>query len=263
MAKPTAMPLHENEYVKEALEILKDQDEHGRTALLAVLTHIEKLEQQYRNLTEKLVDVRDALEKAEAQNHPAKSTMRGVTISIQTEGLHIWEGLEKLKKYVINACRAAVDTIQDKSASAVNYATHFLHIRPMLESMRSSLDRQVKFDDRAISKIEQISTEYHEAGRHLKNIGRAIFGKEIIQNAVPAGKVAKSVSAPFRAARSCCASMRKHADAALGGLTRLEDRAMGRTSIKADIQTYNKRIAEEKRDAPPTPERSEPSDPKR
>jgi hypothetical protein len=260
MARSAAVPLIKNEHVQELLNILKDKDDSQRTALMAVLAHVGKMEQQYKKLEDTLADVRGALAEAEAKSHPAKAEMRKFAISIQVEGLSLRDGLAKLKQNIIAGCRAAVTAVQEKGISALNHATKFLHIRPTLESMRDACDKQIQFDDRAIAKIEQISTEYHEAGRHLKNIGRAILGKEAIETAEPAGKVAKSASAPFRAARSCCAGMRKHAEAALGGLTRLEDRAAGRTSIKADIQTYNQQIAEAKRDAPAPPERQQPSD---
>lgn len=63
--------------------------------------------------------------------------------------------------------------------------------------VRSDLDKDVQFANKMITKIEDISREYHEAGQHLKNIGRTVIGKETVQDLDTQIKTAQqSVSVP-------------------------------------------------------------------
>lgn len=77
-------------------------------------------------------------------------------------------------------------------------------------------------DERAIARIEAFSQEYHNAGRHLKNMGRLLMEKQPIEQARPTGLFAKSVQAPYRAELACLQALRNSADKAISGLERLE-----------------------------------------
>jgi hypothetical protein len=118
----------------------------------------------------------------------------------------------------------------------------------MLESMRDDLGKSIRFSEATISNIELVSTEYHEAGRHIKNMVRAMAGKEAIQDAKSVGKLAKALEAPFKAERSCLVSMKKTVEATIGNLARLEERT--KPSIQKAIQAHNEQIALAKKDAP-------------
>lgn len=127
----------------------------------------------------------------------------------------------------------------------------FFKVRPILESMRVILTKDIQVDDRAIARIEAISTEYHQAGRHLKNMGRAMLGKEALQEVKQPGKLAAVISDPFRAERSCLAAMKQGADKALGAISRLEEwAAEKKPSIRDALATHNESIAQVKKDAP-------------
>ena len=39
-----------------------------------------------------------------------------------------------------------------------------------------------------------MAAQYHEAGKHLKNAGRVLAGKEAVTEAKPTGKVAKTIA---------------------------------------------------------------------
>lgn len=149
---------------------------------------------------------------------------------------------------------------KEKGITALDNIARFFKVKPLLENMRDTLDQSIRQDDKAIAKIEAISTEYHEAGRHLKNIGRALLGKEAAQEAKPPGKLAAAIAAPYRAERSCLSAMKKSVEAAIGNFARLEDRA--KPSIQKTIQTHNEKIAAAQKSAP-APERPRPANAER
>ena len=129
----------------------------------------------------------------------------------------------------------------------------FFKVRPILEAMRDMLTKDIQYDDKAIAKIEVISTEYHQAGRHLKNMGRAMLGRDAAQEVKRPGKLAAVISAPFRAERSHFSRIKGHVEKSLNTLARLEERATEKKpSIREALATHNEKIAQAQKDAPTT-----------
>ena len=151
---------------------------------------------------------------------------RGLSVRPVVGGL---DGGLMILVYTVRAMRAAVGQVQaDHAAQAAG---------------------------RAIERIEAVSQKYHEAGRHLKNAGRALTGKEAIQKVKPPGKAAKTATVPFRAVRTCFRSLEKSAASAANRLERLEQQ---KPSIQNTIQQYNRQIAQEKARAVPVKVRPRP-----
>lgn len=218
------------------------------------------MEKQLDAAVKELAAMRQELKTAQEQSHPVRNTLQKTVIAMQGQVLDLRDKLAELKQNVIDGCKSAVAAFKEQGITALDNVARFFKIKPVLETMRNSLDKSIKFDDKAIAKIEAISAEYHQAGRHLKNIGRAMRGKEAIQEAKPTGKLAKTILAPYRAERSCLSAMKKSVEAAIGSFARLEDRA--KPSIKKAIQEHREQAAKDKNDAPTT-ERPRPTNTER
>lgn len=204
--------------------------------------------------------MRQELKTAQEQNHPVKNALQKAVIAMQGQVLDLRDKLAELKLQVIDGCKNAVAAFKEQGVTALDNVARFFKIRPLLETMRGELDKSIQFDDKAIAKIEAISAEYHQAGRHLKNIGRAMLGKESIQEAKTTGRLAKTILAPYRAERSCLSSMKKSVETAIGSFARLEDRA--KPSIKKSIEKHSEQSAQDKKDAS-APERPRPANAER
>lgn len=223
-----------------------------------MLQQVSTMERQLDTAVKELAAMRQQLQAVQEQNHPVKSTMQKAVISMQGQVLDLRERLAGLKQNIIDGCKNALAAFREKGISALDNVARFFKVRPMLESMRDNLDSNIRSNDKTIAKIEAISTEYHEAGRHLKNIGWAMLGKESIQKAQPPGKVAAVISAPFRAERSHLADMKKSVEKAIGSMIRLEERAAEKKpSIRDALNTHSQKAAKETKDAP-TAERPRP-----
>jgi len=251
MIEASAAPLAENEHVKELLAILRENNSPSTKDFLAVLQQVGAMEKQLDAAVKELAAMRRELQEAQEQNHPVKTAMQKAVIAMQGQVLDLRDKLAELKQNVIDGCKSAVAAFKEKGISALDNITRFFKVKPLLENMRDTLNDSIKHDDKAIARIEAVSAEYHEAGRHVGNIGRAMMGKEAVQDVKPVGKLAKALEAPFRAERSCFVSMKKSVEAAIGSLARLEERAAERKpSIKQAMQTFNEQIAQAKKDAP-------------
>ena len=251
--KTTAEPILENEHVKELLAILREHNSPSTKDFLAVLNQVGAMEKQLDTAVKELAAMRQELKTAQEQNHPVKTALQKAVIVMQGQVLDLRERLAELKQIVIDGCKNAVATFKESGISALDNVTRFFKVRPILESMRDILTKDIQYDDKAIAKIEAISTEYHQAGRHLKNMGRAILGMEAAQEAKQPGKLAAVISAPFCAERSHFSSMKSHVEKSLNTLARLEERATEKKpSIREALATHNEKIAQEKKDAPTT-----------
>jgi regulator of replication initiation timing len=257
MATVRATPVRDNPHVKELLAILKENNSPSMKDMLAVLGQIGAMEKQLDAAVNELTAMRSQLAEMEASNHPIRNAMQKAVITMQAQVLDLRDKLAELKENFIDGCKNAVAAFKEKGISALDNVAKFFKIKPILESMRNGLDSDIRKDDKAIAQIETMSKEYHEAGRHLKNIGRAFMGKEPIQESKSMGVVAKAFIAPLRVERNGLASMKKSVEAAIGSLAKLEERTE-RPSIKDTLKNFNEQIAQAKKEAP-APEKSAPA----
>lgn len=250
----------ENEFVKELLSVLRENNAPSTQDFLAVLQQVGAMEKQLDAAVQELAAMRNELAEAQKQNHPFKDTMQKAVIVMQGQVLDFRDKLSALKQAVVDGCKAALADFKEKGISALDNIARFFKVKPMLENMRDGLVQSITQDDKAIAKIEAVSTEYHEAGRHLKNMGRAMLGKAAIEEARPPGKLARMAAAPFRAERNSLAAAKKTVDAAIDSISKLEDRA--RPSIQKTIAAHKEQAAQAKKEKP-VPERPRKADAER
>lgn len=244
-AKTADIPLLKNEDVQELLAILSKHDMPSAQDLLAVVNQIDTMGKQLSVAVNELTAMRRELAEAQKQSHPVKDALKNAVKAMEKQVASLRERLAALKQNVVEGCKQAVAAFKEKGVAALDNTARFLHIRPGLEAMSRELDTAIREDDAAIAKIEAISTEYHNAGLHIKNMGRALLGKEVAQEAKAPGKLAALVSLPFRNERNAFAAMRKGAGNALSRLARLEQAAeRSRPSINDTLNTLNAQIAQ-------------------
>ena len=71
--------------------------------------------------------------------------------------------------------------------------------------------KSMQVSNRAVARIDAFSTEYHEMGRHLKNMGRAIQGKPAETDAKENGKVARVFKGAFKVEGALISSINRNA----------------------------------------------------
>ena len=103
----------------------------------------------------------------------------------------------------------------------------------MLEGIREAADKSIQTSNRAISRVESFGAEFHETGRHLKNMGRVLRGKELSETAKENGRAAGALKAVIRTEKSCVSAIRNGAEKSLQSLERLEKAAQRPSVLKA------------------------------
>lgn len=189
MAETDSQPIAENEQVKELLALLKDNNTPGYEEFAKLIEHVTGMEQRLLEATEELKAVRQEMQGL--QNHSLKDALQKSCKAMETNISVMRHRLSKLKGQIINGCRNILADFRERGAVALNGITQFLHVRPVLESIQSAAEKSMQASNRAVARIDAFSTEYHEMGRHLKNMGRTLQGKPAEADAKENGKVAR------------------------------------------------------------------------
>lgn len=242
-SKQVDTPILENKDVKALLTLLKKNQAQSNKQLAAALNHVASLENQLAVTMDLLKTMQQDLQ--QVQSHPLKTALQKSIIALQDRILALRNNLTAVKASIIEGCKNALADFKLRGVAALDGLARFFHIRPGLESTLKNINQSIATDEKAIAKIEAVSARYHEAGRHLKNVGRAINGKEAIQETKPAGKLAKSIEASYKSELSCLQSMKKSVEKAIDNMARLEQTAQKRPP------SILKSLREHKEQAPP------------
>ena len=119
--------------------------------------------------------------------------------------------------------------------------------------MQAAPQKSIEASDRPAARIDAFSTEFHEAGRHLKNMGRSIRGREAQSEAKENGKIARAFKGGLKVERAFLSAVEKGAGHSLDSLARLEQAAQRRPSV---LKTMKEQAAKaEKERSVPAPSR--------
>lgn len=226
--------LLENEHVKELLALLKENRVSNQD-FMNVIGYVGAMERQLDTAVNELTAMRRELsELRDAQSHPLRIALQKTIRALEEKIAETRARLEAVKANITLGCKNAVAAFREKGVTALYGLASFLHIRQGLQTIRDGMDRNIQFDQQSMKKIADISAEYHEAGKHVKNIGRATLGKETVQEAKPMGRLAKAIQAPYRLDRSFSEAVKRQAVAALQSLDKLEHRAERQRADKTE-----------------------------
>jgi len=245
-----SMPIAGNGHVAELLNLLEANNMPGAKELNATINQVSAMEKHLAAMVNQLAAMNQALAEAQKMNHPLRNAMQKAVITLQAQALDIRDKLSTLKQNLIVGCKNALAAFEDKGLSALRDLTQFFKIQPGLESLRKDINKYIKLDETQIANFEKANARYHKAGMYLANTGRALVGKEAIQEPKPMGKIAKAFIAPTRADLACLKAMDKCVGRAIGAVDRLKN-IERKPPIKETLEKHNKQVAEQaQRDAP-------------
>jgi len=259
-----AAALSDNKYVGELYNLLESngKDTSGLTALLGYVSGMESLVKRAEGT---FSDMQTQLESMkEIQNHPIKAALKNAVKSLEQKIADVKARLSELKGNIIEGCKNAVAAFKEKGIAALSNLASFFRIRSGLEDWKKNIDGIISDDDKAIAKIEKFSTEYHTAGRSLKNMALIAVGREPKTDIKEAGKLSKTFTAPYRAQKAVLVKLGNTIEKASKQLEQLEtsqaerkaERAKARKSSVLERLADNKERVERDRREIQVPERA-------
>ena len=242
--KKATIPLIKNEYVIQLLSILQEHNKTAEQDIIALLDQVASMEKQLELAVQELTAIRQDFAAAKKQNQSVKNALQKAVIVMQDQVTKLRNRMAELKQRVIDGCKNAISTFKEKGIIMIDNTAQFFKVVPILEAIQKNADRAAGLADKAATDLERIAAKYHEAGRRVKNAGRALSGKDTVQEAKPNGKIAKTFTTPFRATYSCFKGIQNNAVAAVGKFKRLEQHAakQQKPSIKKAMKEYNRQI---------------------
>lgn len=225
----TGTPIAENEQVKALLALLKETDSPAYADLAKLIESVTGMEDRLSTAVGELAAMREDLQRM--QDRSLKASLQKTCKTLEGNIASMQQKLSELKGKIVEGCRHILADFKERGTSALNGIAHLLHLKPALEAIRQSAEYNRKENDQSMAKIDAFVSEYHEAGKHLKNMRLALMGKEPVQQAKTSGEIARYIKAPYRASRACMGAMKKNAEKAMAALEKLEQAAERRPSV--------------------------------
>lgn len=256
--------LAENQYVKELFSVLQD---NGRdtSGLAALLGHVSEMENFVKRAEDTISVMKSQLaDMKEVQNHPVKTALQNAIKTLENKVAEVKERISELKNNIVEGCKNAVAAFKEKGITALDKLASFFHIKDGMQDWKKNIDSMIRTDDKAVAKIEAFASEYHSAGRAVKNMARMAVGKEPLDTKKEAGKLAKTIAAPYKVQKTALTGLRKSLDKAIAGLERLENKEAVKQAERATakkpsmlekLKENKERIERDKRELP-MPERA-------
>jgi len=227
--------LLENEHVKELYAILQDNGKDV-SGLTAIINHVTGMEDFVKQAEGKIAEMKAQLDTMkEVQDHPIKTALQKTIAALEAKVAEIKAQITELKTNIVEGCQKAVSAFKEKGAAVLDKLGSFFRgaTKEYLQTIKNDTIRGVNDCDKAVAKIDTFSQEYHKAGRGIKNMARVLIGREPIDTVKESGKLAKVVSAPYKAEKACMLGIKKQVDKMITALDKLEQGAEARRSEKA------------------------------
>ena len=252
-----ATMLLQNESVLEFLKILNSSNIQSQANEYAdFFSSIDTMQNQLNETLAELKNVRKQLDAIQGRKTPLKKAFDAIVNKLQAEIQAIQTQLNEIKEKLLMAAKNAVQSFKEKGQAALNDVLKFFNIKKELQRTVQSAGAVIDFCNQSIAKIERISSEYHAAGLHTRNMGRAIIGKEIVVNQKEKGNLAKLLQMMIRFHKNFSSGLKKSCEAALLKMGSLEktvqmnrERAAQRKAAKKP-SLMKRMVAHQKNDVP-------------
>lgn len=230
----TETPIAENEQVRALLALLKENDSPAYADFAELIESVTGMEKRLSIAVGELSAMREDLQRM--QDRSLKTSLQKTCKALEGNISSMQQKLSELKGKIVEGCRHILADFKERGTAALNGITHFLHLKPALEAVRQGAEKHQQASNRAMERIDAFVSEYHEAGKHLKNMRLALLGKEPVQQAKTGGEIARYVKAPYRASRACMGALKKNAEKAMAALEKLEQQTQRRPSVLAAMR---------------------------
>ena len=245
--------LHHNPSVKELLAIL-DENRVDAGGLLAMLGYVHAMERQLDAAVTELKEIRRELsDMREERSHPLRSALQKAAQTLEVKIAETRSKLDELKETILQGCKNAVSAFKERGISVLSNLASFFRADPILQAMKRSLTEGIVSNEQAMSRIDALSAEYHQAGLHIKNMGRAVRGKETQQFVKPSGRLTKLAKQPFAAYNAQMKQALSNVNKMIAGLERLNKKARQepeKPSILEKLETMKERARQTGYDSP-------------
>lgn len=251
--KAPAQSWRDDPAIEEFLALL-DNNPTAKGEMQGLLWQVMQMEQELKTTTKELAALRREL--AEAREPRVKRMLTKAVQGLEQSVAALKTRIDNLKAAIIKGCKEAVAAVREHGASALADTARFFKVGPMLEAVGREAERAAARCDNAREAVAQQSKRYHEAGRHLRNAGRVLLGREPVSKAKGAGRIALALEEVYIREKAVFGHVAGRAETALTHFRQFEQTAHRRPPIRETMQKLTEKISREQREKPaPTVDR--------
>lgn len=194
----TPTDLQRDKAVAELLEILKtSRSDKELETLMALVSHVNAVEKRLDKVLGELDSVKQKLDASKVPD-TVKEAHAGVIANMQKHINHLKDMLGGLRDKIVQAATQAVDNFKQTGKTGLHAVLQGLNVRGSLEQMEKSYGKSAQMADKAVKRLDATSQELRNVGTGLRNIGRALTGRETLSSRQENGRFANAVTLPLR-----------------------------------------------------------------
>ena len=238
-------PIQGNEAIQQFINLLNENGREGQAQDLSQLMwYMDGMSRQFNAVLQELQAVKQQL--AQAQASPQKSALSRMVNTLEDKVQQIRTCLDNLREKIVKCAVSAVQGFKQMGVAALDKAVSVLGVKKALMNLQNDIGNTAADMKKSIEKVERLGRELRSVGGHLKNIGRAMAGKDV--QAVDGGREGRFQAVlltPMRVTYQMLTRMNNATLAAIGKVERLEQtaenvretRAAKRPSVRKDLES--------------------------
>lgn len=215
--------------MEELLKILIDLNmSQSQQSVSLLMNYMNDVEENFFTVLQELDAVKEQL--ANIQNTPQTQETRHALSELAGKmGERVASLQEQMKEWRVDLNQKATQLVQnfkERGVEALNNVCGFLGIKDTLMQMRESLTTHAQQMQGSMDKIDQVSQELREASTHVKNVGRAMAGKEAQKS--PEAKESGffyQMKRPYQSMKNFCEKQAEKLSKGIESLERMEQSA--------------------------------------
>ena len=194
----TQSTLQQDKAVAELLEILKaNQQSKELETMLTLIAHVNVVEQRLDKVLGELDSVKQRLDTSRVPE-TVKKAHSGVIATMQKHINGLKDMLTGLRDKIVQAATQAVDNFKQTGKTGLHAALQGLNVRENLVQMEKSYGKSAQMADNAVKRLDAASQELRSVGTHVRNIGRALAGRDALTPRQENGRFANAVTLPLK-----------------------------------------------------------------
>lgn len=240
----SSRPLTDNREVAALLRYLIQHQQKQYSADFSALLHtVSMLENQLRMTNAELHTVKRELNTVRNSLTPAqRSTGERLVKTAEAALRQTGEQLHGIREKIVQTAKKVMENVRQVGISALNGLSNLLGVQKALHGIKAQMGRTASTLETGISRMEAAGKELRGASEHLRNIGRALAGKEPLVK--QAEKQAMAL-VPMRNLAGAFRKMETRAGHALYALDKLERAAeIKKPSVREALKKLEKKQKE-------------------
>lgn len=223
--------------IVELLAALEESGLHKEKAeVQSLVDYIGSMESKTAQMLEEIQGMRGEIAKLHDRGLRTKCTQVISAAEIKVQAVKT--GISTLKRNLILSAGNAVKAFREKGSAALIKAVNAMHIPSVLSHLKDAFRQAAQAMQENAGKVDAIRENLHEAGTHMKNAGRSLFGKsprQVEQLATDKGVLAK-VRGLFESLNRSFSGMERGADSLLSKMQDSKDKTNEKPSVKSNLR---------------------------